>query len=162
MGFGWILYFAQRINETRMAESEKLSKSSLVNDSRTHVFFDANNPSLHHFVYVDNLGVLALREAQALAVMGDLEDLFSKRGLNLHETSCGTGPRESLGTILECSRAATLLTPKRFHRLHNAIGALLRRKRMHRFRYGDHCRALQFLRPDLSQVVVNVFWLCCV
>ena len=32
MGFGWRLYFAQRINEKRMSEAESLSKSTLVND----------------------------------------------------------------------------------------------------------------------------------
>ena len=68
-------------------------------------------------------------ESQALAVMGDLDSLFPERGLLLHEASCGSGRRESLGTILECSRHATMLTPERFHRLYQGLRALLRRTR---------------------------------
>ena len=128
MGFGWSLYFAQRINETVMSESDKLAHSALINDDHQSVFFDPRSPELHYFVYVDNLGVLAMEESQALAVMGDIDSLFPERGLLLHEASCGSGRRESLGTILDCARHATMLSPKRFHRLYQGIRALLRRK----------------------------------
>ena len=66
-------------------------------------------------------------ESQALAVVGDLGSLFPERGLLLHDASCGSGRRESLGTILECSRHATMLTPKRFHRFYQGLRALLRK-----------------------------------
>ena len=59
------------------------------------LLFDPRSPDLHHFVYVDNLGVLAMDESKALAVMGDLDSLFPERGLLLHEASCGSGRRES-------------------------------------------------------------------
>ena len=86
-------------------------------------FLDPRSQALHHFDYVDNLGVLAMEESQALAVMGDLDRLFPERGLLLHEASCGIVRRESLGTILDCARHATMLTPKRFHRLYQGIRA---------------------------------------
>ena len=59
-----------------MSESDKLAYSTLINDDHKSVFFDPCSPELHHFVYVDNLGVLAMEESQALADMGDLDSLF--------------------------------------------------------------------------------------
>ena len=73
MGFGWSLYFAQRINEQRMSESKTLADSLLIDaDSRVIVFDQRNNNCLHHFVYVDNPGILALREKQVDIAMTDL------------------------------------------------------------------------------------------
>ena len=69
MGFGWSLYFAQRINEHIMSESKTLADSLLINaDSRVIVF----DHSLYHFVNVDDLCVLALREKQVEIAMTDL------------------------------------------------------------------------------------------
>ena len=65
MGVGWSLYFAQRIDETVMSESDKLAHSTLISDYHKSVFFDPRSPELHHFVYVDNFGVLAMDESQA-------------------------------------------------------------------------------------------------
>ena len=89
MGFGWSLFFTQRINETVMSESDKLAHSTLISDDHKSVLFDPRSPELHHCVYVDNLPMLD--ESQALAVMGDLDSLFPERGLLLHEASCGSG-----------------------------------------------------------------------
>ena len=72
MGFGWSLYFAQRINEAVMGESKQLSHSTLINDSSGTVFLDVSSRTLYHFVYVDNLGVLTLTEAEAVAVVEGL------------------------------------------------------------------------------------------
>ena len=73
MGFGRSLYFAQRMNEQRMSESKALSDSVLISaDYRVIVFDQRYNNSLYHFVYVDNLGVLALREKQVEIAMIDL------------------------------------------------------------------------------------------
>ena len=55
MGFGWSLYFAQKINERKMSESSHLSKSALVNADCHNVVFNRKSNSLYHFVYVDNL-----------------------------------------------------------------------------------------------------------
>ena len=72
-GFGWSLYFAQCINEQRMSESKTLADSLLIDaDSRVIVFDQRHNNSLYHFVCVDNLGVLALREKQVEITMTDL------------------------------------------------------------------------------------------
>ena len=130
MGFGWSLYFAQRINETRMQQSKLLDHSQLVNDNNRTIVFNRRETSLFHFVYVDNLGVLALRQEQVENVMEDLECLFSGGGLSLHEKSVGTDRQESLGTSLDCRRQVTALTVKRFWRLYKSISAILRRKKI--------------------------------
>ena len=92
MGFGWSLYFAQRANEQRMSESKDLADSVLINaDSRVTVFDQRNKNSLYHLVYVDNLGVFALRETQGEIAVTELECLFTNGGLSLHERSAGSG-----------------------------------------------------------------------
>ena len=98
-------------------------------DYRAIVFDQRNHSGLYHFVYADNLGVLALREqTQVEIAMTYLECLFTSGGFSLHERSVGTGKQETLGTALDCHRHTTALTGKRFWRLYKALGALLRRK----------------------------------
>ena len=80
MGFGWSLHFAQRINEKWMSEAERLSKSTLVNDIAKIDEIDPLVSNLFHIVHVDNLGVIALEEAQVIVVMTELEQLFSGGG----------------------------------------------------------------------------------
>ena len=57
-----------------------------------------------------------------------IED-FTAAGLELHETSTGTGEREALGTSLDCSRFKSRVTTRRFWNLRMAISAFLRRRR---------------------------------
>ena len=102
MGFGWSLYFAQRINEKQMSEAESFSKSTLVNDIAKIVQIDPHVSNLFHFVHVDNLGAIALEEAKVIVVMTELEQLFSGGGLALHQVSVGTGKQQVLGTSLDC------------------------------------------------------------
>ena len=45
-----------------MQQSELLKDSKLVNDDERVVVFDKISPSFFDFVYVDNLGVLVLKE----------------------------------------------------------------------------------------------------
>ena len=61
--------------------------------------------------------------------MAELEQLFSRGGLALHEVSVGSGRQEVLGNSMNCSRQATWLTSKRLHRLYKSTSALVRRKR---------------------------------
>ena len=69
MGFGWSMYFAQKINEARMQETTALAKSTLINDSSGAVVFEQGSPNIFHFVYVDNLNVIAVDEQQVLKVI---------------------------------------------------------------------------------------------
>ena len=62
IGFGWSLCFAQRINDTRMSDAEGLAHSTLVNDIAKVVEIYPLVATLYHFVYVDNLGVVALEQ----------------------------------------------------------------------------------------------------
>ena len=61
--------------------------------------------------------------------MAELEQLFSGGGLDLHELLVESGRQKVLGTSIDCSRQAHLLTSKRFHRLCKSISALLRSQR---------------------------------
>ena len=84
-----------------MSTSKTLADSVLINaDSRVIVFGLRSKNSLYHFVYVDHLGVLALREKQVEIAMTDLECLFKNGGLSLHERSVGSGKQETLGPRL--------------------------------------------------------------
>ena len=61
-----------------MSEFKALADSVLINaDSRVIVFNQRDKSSLYHFVYVDNLGVLALRETQVEIAMTDFKCLYS-------------------------------------------------------------------------------------
>ena len=46
MGFGWSLYFAQKINQERMQESTALAQSTLINDSSGTVIFEQSSPNI--------------------------------------------------------------------------------------------------------------------
>ena len=50
MGFGWSLYFAQRINEKQMSEAESLNRSTLVKDIAKIVEIDPLVSKLFRFV----------------------------------------------------------------------------------------------------------------
>ena len=86
-------------------------------------------PALYHVVYVDHLGVVALEQEKVTDIMAELEQLFSGGGLALHEVLSGSGGQEVLGSIIDGSRQATVLTSKSLHRLYKSISTLLRRKR---------------------------------
>ena len=45
-------------------------------------------------MYVDKLGVIALKEEQVIVIMVELEQLFSGGGLAIHEVSVGTGNKK--------------------------------------------------------------------
>ena len=45
MGFGWSLYFAQRINEQRMSESNTFADSLLINADSRVIVFEQRNPN---------------------------------------------------------------------------------------------------------------------
>ena len=65
-------------------------------------------------MYVDNLGLLSFDDALVRTKLAKTVTDFTQAGLELHETSAGTGEREALGTISDCasfhSRLTILLT----------------------------------------------------
>ena len=95
MGFGWSLYFAPRINETRMSEAESFSKSTLVNDIAKILEIDPFVSNLFHLVHVDKLGVIALEEAKVIVVMTELQQLLSGGGLPCMQLQSGRENRKS-------------------------------------------------------------------
>ena len=89
-----------------MSEDEGLAHSTLVNDMAKVIEIDSHVPTLYHFVYVDNLGVIALEQEKASGIMAELEQFFSGGSLALHEVSVGTGRQEVLGSSIDCLRQA--------------------------------------------------------
>ena len=73
--------------------------------------------------------VIALEQEKVSEIMAELEQFFSGAGLALQEVSLGTRRQEVWGNSIDCSRQATLLKSKPFHRLYRSISALSRRKR---------------------------------
>ena len=55
---------------------------------------------------------------------------FESRGLRIHEVEVSRDQVEALGVVLDSRRLLTRLTAKRFWRVHGAIGALCRRRRV--------------------------------
>ena len=104
--------------------------------------------TLHHFVHLDNLGVIALEQEKVTEIMAEFEQFFSGGGRALQEVSVGTGKQQVLGTNLDCSRQATLLTSKRFHRPYKSISALFAPDAYYRHCVGSYHWTLTVLHFD--------------
>ena len=130
MGFSWSLYFAQRISEQLMRQVPALAGSHLASDRGAPVSFSDGDPErTHHYVYVDNLGVMSLSEEKVAAGLDQLTKVFNDKGLLLHGGEVGQESVRALGVELNGASLTTTLTPERFHRVRAGLRALLRRGR---------------------------------
>ena len=80
MGFSWSLFFAQRVGERLMSTASALQSSILVNDrSEALVLGDERESSglkesrVHHYVYVDNLGLMSVDQSSVEEGLKDVE-----------------------------------------------------------------------------------------
>ena len=131
MGFSWSLYFAQRTSEHLFSVSLG-SKSALFNDRNAPLVLDPRASARHlshHYVYVDNLGLLAFDPDMVGTKLGKAVGDFNDAGLELHETSTGSGERDALGTVLDCSMFSSRPTTRRWWNLRMAVSVFLRRRR---------------------------------
>ena len=131
MGFSWSLYFAHMTSEHIFGASLGCD-SSLFNDLNAPMILDPRPEAQHcssHYVYVDNLGLLSFDEPLVWTKLAKTVTDFTRAGLELHETSAGSGEREALGTVLDCAGFHSLLTTKRDGNLRMAISGFLRRRR---------------------------------
>ena len=130
MGFTWSLYFAQRINESIMCQVPSLVGSELIHDRGGPAVFSAADPSrLKHFVYVDNLGVLAGNRDLVAGGLADLSTDFTDRKLLLHPGEVQHEHIKALGVVLDGVNLLSKLSPDRFHRVRQAVRCVLRRNR---------------------------------
>ena len=77
MGCAWSLYFAQDGNEKRAGEASALRRSMLLSDrSEPLLLHHTGLPETRHYVYADNLGVLAQVEGLAAATTSEWTESF--------------------------------------------------------------------------------------
>ena len=133
MGFTWSLFFAQRISEKLMSEVSILKNSFLAFDRGESMQFDTTSKekaSIHHYVYVDNLGILSTDEIQVEEGLREVKDKFESRNLQLHPGEVRSGAMKALGCELRGDLMASRITIERYHKLRQAITGVLRRKRV--------------------------------
>ena len=118
-----------------MSTASALQSSILVNDrSEALVLGDERESSglkesrMHHYVYVDNLGLMSVDQSSVEEGLKDVERVFESENLVLHPGLVSTGSTQALGCDLRGDLLASRVTPERYHKLRQAIGGLLARK----------------------------------
>ena len=86
MGFTWSLFFAQKINERMMSHVPRLLSSRLADDRSGSIVFDESTgrSSVHHYVYVDNLGIMSAAHDTVEEGLKEVQEVFHKEQLILH------------------------------------------------------------------------------
>eukprot|EP00438_Fugacium_kawagutii_P005650 Skav219567 [mRNA] locus=scaffold886:113683:117079:- [translate_table: standard] len=131
MGFSWSLYFAQKANETLMGSMANLKQSCLISDRGQPVVFPASQEkTVRHYVYVDNLGVVSPDKALVQSTLEELAPGFEKRGLVLHPGEVQHEEIKALGVYMRGDLMASRVSPQRHAKLKQAIGGVLRRKKV--------------------------------
>ena len=123
MGFTWSLYCAQRASSTscRNSAGEAVVFRRAAEKQREKV-----GESVHHYVYVDNLGILSVDHDTVDKAICEVES----HALILHLASVRTGSTKALGCELRGDLMASRTTPERYHRVRQAITAVLAHKRV--------------------------------
>ncbi|CAE7655449.1 unnamed protein product [Symbiodinium sp. KB8] len=131
MGFTWSLFFAQRVSERLVSLAPSLSTSQLVNDRMGTVVLEPDEEAkVHHYVYVDNLGVISTDEKTTDTSLREIENIFTSHSLLLHPGEVSCGSTRALGCDLRADLLASRVTPERYHNLRQAIEGLLRRRKV--------------------------------
>ena len=131
MGFSWSLFFAQSASEHLMNQVPSLLRSTLVSDRGPPVVFGPESAEkVRHYVYVDNLGIISPHQAIVESGLRELGPCFDGRGLVLHPGEIQHQDIKALGCSMRGDLMATRVSPNRFIRLRQAIGAVLRRKKV--------------------------------
>ena len=129
MGFSWSLFLAQKINEYRVSQSEKLKGTTAVCDRGGPMLLGPGRPP-SHYVYVDNLGVMGVVEADVANALEGACNSLKSSGLDTHEEILCKEKMDSLGVELDAARQRTRLTDKRYWRLEGALEWTLRQSRL--------------------------------
>ena len=136
MSFTWSLYIAQAINQDVATRScPSLTGTRLSDLGPPLVFKVGKGPPrpqgpLAHYVYVDNLGVLAVAKQEVIDTLNALETGFNETGLLLHKSEIQSGDIQALGAMLNGSEMTTRVSDSRYWTVHRGIEALLRRRQV--------------------------------
>ena len=130
MGCSWSLFFAQRINELQFSLSPQLGGSRLVSDRSPPLVINPSDPNmLHHYVYVDNLGVIGQNQELVQQGVQAMQDHFNSKELLLHPGEVQCDDIKALGIHLDGRNKRTRVAPERLHKVRQALRCLLRRGR---------------------------------
>lgn len=128
MGFSWSLYFAQRAGEHQVSQVPRLRTSAWMRDRGPPAVL-GGQATLHHYLYVDNLGILGLEKQEVSGALDAAREHLEGKGLLTHEASLSCDDVEVLGVTLDAGRRRTALTDKRYWRLEKGLEWLLQRRR---------------------------------
>ena len=126
MGWSWSLFFAQDVSSTTLKGVTKLRGTKMASDRGEAIVLEgAGAPPRWHYLYVDNVGVLAEEEPYVREVLCEAEVVFRRAGLTLHEGTVTEGATVALGAEVDGWRQRTRLTDERLWRLRRALQFIL-------------------------------------
>jgi hypothetical protein len=128
MGFNWSMHFAQTAGENLLSQVDSLPRAALIQDHARPVVLNDGTGS-RHYLYVDNLGIIALEREVVSSALQAGRDALERRGLLTHEASLGCGATELLGVCVDGESKRSSLTDRRYWRLDRGLEWLLRRGR---------------------------------
>ena len=130
MGFSWSLYYAQKVNQHLMSRIPTLACSRLFSDRSEPVVIKSGHseaqPS-HHFVYVDNLGILSTDACALNHSLSQVTKVFYDHRLDLHPGEVKHEAVDTLGCRVDGVKHVTTLKPSRAHKVRQALRGLLQR-----------------------------------
>ena len=125
MGFTWSPLQPSRLVHDR---SESIVFSTTA-DQQKETNTCVRRP-VHHYVYVDNLGLLSVNHDAVESSLREVEEVFTSHNLILHPGSVSSGSTRALGCELRGDLMASRITPERYHKARQAITARLLRKKV--------------------------------
>ena len=125
MGFCWSLYFAQSVNEHALHEVKRIQDVSVMNDRTQPCVLDISNSGRVFGLsvsttLVDSLWISAVHREG----LRHLKTSSMRWGC---EPSLGIHVQTTPGHVLDCRQHVTKTSPARWWRLHQGLGALLKR-----------------------------------
>ena len=128
-------FFCQRAGEGIASTLPAFSGATRLFDRGPPAVFDlsgkvAETTSKAFYVYVDNIGLITTKTADARADLASVASAFTAQGLLTHEEETTTGETKALGTRLDLRRLEASLTPKRVWKVMLGVRAALRAGRL--------------------------------
>eukprot|EP00971_Amphidinium_carterae_P017386 342789-Amphidinium_carterae.3 len=124
MGWSWSVYFAQEASQSIMLEGTGIQRDLLMTDLCADMRLGV---APRHYVYIDNLGLIGFRRYEVCQVAESCKEVFRKKQLELHDESNTVTEVDVLGVSLSAERGCVRVSAKKFFKVWNAIGQLLRK-----------------------------------
>ncbi|CAK0824647.1 unnamed protein product, partial [Prorocentrum cordatum] len=113
MEWTWSLYFAQVANLGMVERAPAIASSQVATDRGPPIALAPS--SSWHYVYVDNVGLIALDAADYVkGALADTTKAFDTAGLIMHDISVDCETAEALGVTLDGQKHQTLVTHRRY------------------------------------------------